>query len=134
MAKRAREEQRVVRFAIIGGGLMGKEAAASWARHFMFVAELPRPLLTYVADVEASVLEWWAALPGVKTTRDYHEALRAPDVDAVYVAVPHNLHERVYLDVIASVRRAAPWPRALTPPRASTYSPRSRSASTWPRA
>ena len=60
-------------------------------------------MLTAVADVNPAVLEWFRALPGVVlTTTDYHEMLRSPEVDVVYVAVPHHLHERVYCDVLAA--------------------------------
>jgi predicted dehydrogenase len=33
-------------------------------------------------------------------TPDHKELLASPDVDVVYVAVPHNLHESLYLDVL----------------------------------
>jgi predicted dehydrogenase len=33
-------------------------------------------------------------------TDDYRRVLESPDVDVVYVALPHNLHEKVYLDVL----------------------------------
>jgi predicted dehydrogenase len=33
-------------------------------------------------------------------TADYHELLASPEIDVVYVAVPHNLHESIYLDVL----------------------------------
>ena len=40
-------------------------------------------------------------LPTVtQATRDYREVLANPDVDAVYVAVPHHLHEQIYIDCI----------------------------------
>ena len=46
---------------------------------------------------------------------DYRQLLDDPDVDVVYLAVPHDLHERLYLDMVAPAR---------------TSSARSRSAST----
>ena len=42
-----------------------------------------------------------AQIPTVKLfTADYSELLVSSDVDVVYVAVPHNLHEKIYLDVL----------------------------------
>ena len=94
---------KTVRIGIIGGGLMGREMASAFAR-WCALKDLPvQPVLTAVADVNPAVLEWFRALPGVVlTTTDYHEMLRSPEVDVVYVAVPHHLHERVYCDVLAA--------------------------------
>ena len=35
-------------------------------------------------------------------TADHHELLADPQVDMVYVAVPHHLHETLYLDVLGA--------------------------------
>jgi predicted dehydrogenase len=63
-----------------------------------------RPVLTAVADLVPSVLDWFRQIPQPPAllTADYHELLRSPDVDVVYVAVPHNLHEKIYCDVLAA--------------------------------
>jgi predicted dehydrogenase len=48
------------------------------------------------------VLEWYKRIDSVELlTTDYQELL-ASDVDVVYVAVPHNLHEKIYIDVLNS--------------------------------
>jgi predicted dehydrogenase len=49
-------------------------------------------------------LDWFRQLPQPPAllTADYQEMLRSPDVDVVYVAVPHNLHEKIYCDVLAA--------------------------------
>src|SRR6202041_1183051 len=45
--------------------------------------------------------DWFRQIPTVKlVTADHKELLASPDVDVVYVAVPHNLHEPLYLDVL----------------------------------
>ena len=45
--------------------------------------------------------EWFRQIPTVKLiTANHKELLASPDVDVVYVAVPHNLHEALYLDVL----------------------------------
>lgn len=84
---------------IIGGGLMGRETASALAR-WIAVAEpdLPTPKLVAVCDANPSVLDWYRALPSVQQlTQDYREVLANPAVDVVYVAVPHQLHEEIYL-------------------------------------
>lgn len=92
-----------VRIGIIGGGLMGREVASAFAR-WIALKDMPvTPVLTAVADLSAPVLEWFRQVPTAKLlTADYHELLASPDVDVVYVAVPHNLHEKIYLDVLAA--------------------------------
>lgn len=94
---------KTVRIGIIGGGLMGREMASAFAR-WCALRDMPvRPQLTAVADVNAAVLGWFRELPGVVlTTTDYHELLASPEVDVVYVAVPHDLHLAVYRDVLAA--------------------------------
>jgi predicted dehydrogenase len=95
--------QNVMRVGIIGGGLMGREAASAFGRWFVLDRErVPvRAELTAVCDLQPSLLEWFKGVPGVRLlTRDHRELLASPDVDVVYVAVPHNLHESIYVDVL----------------------------------
>jgi predicted dehydrogenase len=48
-------------------------------------------------------LDWFRQIPTVKLlTPDHRQLLASPEVDVVYVAVPHNLHEAIYLDVLAA--------------------------------
>jgi predicted dehydrogenase len=57
--------------------------------------------LVAVCDLQDKLLEWFKQIPTVKLlTKDSQELLNSPDVDVVYVAVPHNLHEKMYLDVL----------------------------------
>ncbi len=85
---------------IIGGGLMGRELASALGRWFALVDFPVRLQLTAVCDVQESVREWFRQIPTVNLlTADYHELLRS-DLDLVYVAVPHHLHEAIYLDVL----------------------------------
>jgi predicted dehydrogenase len=91
---------KTIKFGIIGGGLMGKEAASAFARWFMLQDFPAQPVLTAVADLSPTVLEWYKQVPNIELlTTDYKELL-ASDVDVVYVAVPHNLHEQIYIDVL----------------------------------
>jgi predicted dehydrogenase len=92
---------KTVRLGIIGGGLMGRETASAVARWFV-LEEFPVKLeLVAVCDLQASLLEWFRQVPTVRQlTSDHHELLANSEVDVVYVAVPHNLHERLYGDVL----------------------------------
>jgi predicted dehydrogenase len=92
-----------IHIGIIGGGLMGREMASAFARWCALVDLPVRPVLTAVADLNPTTLSWFDRIPSCsqKTTR-YPELLANPEVDVVYVAVPHDLHEKVYLDVLAA--------------------------------
>lgn len=86
---------------IIGGGLMGREMASAFARWCALTDVEVKPELVAVADVVESVRNWFQCIPTCKhLTGDYKELLANPAVEVVYVAVPHHLHERIYLDVL----------------------------------
>ncbi len=93
---------RELRFGIIGLGLMGREFASAAARFFHLSDMDVKPVITAVCDVNEGALEWFRKNVPTLTlaTTDYHELLARDDVDAVYCAVPHNLHEAFYIDVI----------------------------------
>jgi predicted dehydrogenase len=89
------------RIGIIGGGLMGREVASALSRWFVLENFPVHAELTAVCDLAEKQREWFRRIPSVKLlTADYHELLASPDVDIVYVAVPHNMHETIYLDVL----------------------------------
>jgi predicted dehydrogenase len=89
------------RIGIIGGGLMGREVASALSRWFVLENYPVHAELTAVCDLAEKQREWFRRIPSVKLlTADYHELLARPDVDVVYVAVPHNMHETIYLDVL----------------------------------
>lgn len=90
-----------VRVGIIGGGLMGREAASAFARWFVLEEHPVEAELVAVCDLQPKLLDWFRQIPSVKLLTDNHHALLgSPDVDVVYVAVPHHLHESIYLDTI----------------------------------
>jgi predicted dehydrogenase len=92
-----------MRLGIIGGGLMGREAASAFGRWFVLENFPVQAELVAVCDLQDKLLEWFKQVPTVKLlTKDHQELLRSSDVDVVYVAVPHNLHEKMYLDVLNS--------------------------------
>ena len=94
-----------VGLGIIGGGLMGREMASAVAR-WMHLADIGvRPRIVHVADLDERVLGWYEQLdPAPARSTDYAALLADDAVDAVYCAVPHHLHEQVYLDVLCSGR------------------------------
>lgn len=95
---------RAVRFGIVGCGLMGREFASAAARWCHLPEMDVRPEIVAVCDTDAGMLQWFRDnFPSVKHfTHDYRELLADPDVEAVYCALPHNLHEQVYCATIAA--------------------------------
>jgi len=93
---------RTVRFGIIGCGLMGREFASAAARWCHLTEMSVRPEVAAVCDTNRQLLKWYVDnSPALRlATDDYRELLASQDVEAVYCAVPHNLHERIYCDVI----------------------------------
>jgi predicted dehydrogenase len=95
---------RTLRFAIIGCGLMGREFASAAARWCHLPDMDVRPEIVAVCDTSESAIVWFRDhFASVKQfTSDYREVIANPDVDAVYCAVPHNLHQQLYCDTISS--------------------------------
>lgn len=88
---------------IIGGGLMGREVASALSRWFVLDNHPVKPELLAVCDPVESRREWFRRVPTVKLyTADDHELLACPEIEVVYVAVPHHLHEQICLDVLKS--------------------------------
>jgi predicted dehydrogenase len=94
--------QRMIRFGLIGGGLMGREFASAAARWFHLTDLDFRPQIVAVCDHNPPKLAWFQSnLPSVQlVTTDYRQLLDDPQVEAVYVAVPHNQHQSIYIDVL----------------------------------
>jgi predicted dehydrogenase len=80
---------------------MGREVASAFARWCALTDVSVRPILRGVADTNPAALGWFERIPecAVRVT-DYRALLVDPRIDVVYVAVPHDLHERIYLDVL----------------------------------
>jgi predicted dehydrogenase len=80
---------------------MGREVASALGRWFVLNDFPVQAELVAVCDLVESQREWFRQVPTVKLlTADHHELLASPEVDVVYVAVPHNLHQTLYLDVL----------------------------------
>ncbi|MFF2479608.1 Gfo/Idh/MocA family protein [Paenibacillus sp. NPDC058071] len=97
-------KQNIIRFGVIGCGLMGKEFASAAARWLHLTGVNFAPQIVAVCDANPDAAAWFAnAIPTVANTyTDYKDLLANPNVDAIYCAVPHNLHEQIYIDIIES--------------------------------
>jgi predicted dehydrogenase len=96
--------KKIIRFGVIGLGLMGREfgsAAARWA-HLLDLDF--QPVITGICDTNPALFDWFTNnFDSIKiTTSDYHDLLNSSDIDAIYCAVPHNLHTQVYTDIITA--------------------------------
>lgn len=92
---------RRVHVGIIGGGLMGREIAAALRRWPALLDHPVDPVLVAVCDINPAAMEWFDRIDTVRLkTTDYTELLADPDVDVVYIAVRHDLHEQLYVDTI----------------------------------
>jgi len=94
--------KREIRFGVIGCGLMGREFASAAARwcHLLNLDFAPR--IVAACDLNPKAVEWFAQnLPSVRlATTDYQALLSEQEIEAIYCAVPHNLHQQIYTDVI----------------------------------
>jgi predicted dehydrogenase len=95
--------ERVVSFGVIGCGLMGRAFVSAAARWRDLLDLDFRPRVVAACDVEPAALDWFRrAVPDVRLASD-HRALLADDgVEALYIAVPHDRHEEIYLAALAA--------------------------------
>ncbi len=91
---------KTLRFGIIGCGLMGREFASAVARWCHLAEMNVRPEIVTICNrsLVPERIDWFKNnFPTIKQiTDDYRTLLANPQVDAVYVAVPHNQHEEIY--------------------------------------
>lgn len=92
----------IISFGVIGCGLMGKEFASAAARWCHLTGVDFEPRIVAVCDANPAATKWFQDnLPSVKGSySDYKELLADPSVEAIYCAVPHHLHEQIYIDII----------------------------------
>lgn len=95
---------REIRFGVIGLGLMGREFASAAARWMHLRDPGVRPVITAACDPNPDALAWFRTHVPTLTHAgdDPHALLARDDVDAVYCAVPHHLHEELYLATLAA--------------------------------
>ncbi len=95
---------KTIRFAIIGCGLMGREFASAAARWAHLPEMTIRPEIVAICDKNSDLYPWYTEnFPAIKqVTDDYAAVLANPNVEAVYCAVPHHLHQEIYCAVVQS--------------------------------
>ena len=92
---------KTLNWGIIGGGLMGREFASALGRWFALTGDVPPAQLVGVCDLNPAARDWFARVPTVtQITDSADELLGNPAIDAVYVALPHNLHQEFYLKTL----------------------------------
>jgi len=83
---------------------MGREFASAAARwcHLLDLDFIPR--IVGICDTNAALFDWFEDNFESITlkTSDYHDLLNSSEIDAIYCAVPHNLHAQFYTDIIAA--------------------------------
>ena len=93
---------KTLRFGIIGCGLMGREFATAAARWAHLLEIKVRPEIVAVCDSNLNLMDWFSnnfsSVQQVST--DYKDLLENPDIEAIYCAVPHNLHASLYVQII----------------------------------
>jgi predicted dehydrogenase len=72
-----------VKVGIIGGGLMGREAASAFGRWFVLNDYPVDVVLTAVCDLQEKVLAWYEKVPTVILRTPHIDELLASDVDVV---------------------------------------------------
>ena len=92
---------KTVNVAIVGGGLMGREIAAALQRWPALIDHPVHPQLTAVCDINPAVLGWFDQIPTVtRRVTDYVDLLADDAIDVLYIAVRHDLHQKLYVDTI----------------------------------
>jgi predicted dehydrogenase len=96
--------RRKIKFGVIGCGLMGKEFASAVGRWHHLPDVDFEPVLTAVCDTKPDTLSWFTERIGTigLATQDYRAVLASKEVDAVYIAVQHTLHQAFYCDAITA--------------------------------
>jgi predicted dehydrogenase len=90
-----------LKVGIIGAGLMGRETASALGRWYALTETTAVAELVAVCDSNPETLAWYDRVPTVKQkTPRYQDLLMNPEVEVVYVALPHNLHESMYVEVL----------------------------------
>jgi predicted dehydrogenase len=88
---------KTVPFGIIGAGLMGREFASAGARWCHLVNPTARPEIVAVCNRSPGPFDWFRqSFPAIRQfTPNYRQLLANPEVEAVYMALPHHLHQEV---------------------------------------
>ncbi len=101
--------KKFINFGIIGCGLMGREFASAAARWCHLAGPGGQsldfaPRIGAVCDLSPKLMAWFQDNFSEITlaSQNYQDLLACSDLDAIYCAVPHDLHAKIYADVIRS--------------------------------
>jgi predicted dehydrogenase len=94
--------KRIIRFGIIGCGLMGREFASAAARWCHLLDLEAQPQIVAICNRNPAKFDWFQRhFDTIQlATTDYRELLADPRVEAVYCALPHHLHAEVYAAIL----------------------------------
>jgi predicted dehydrogenase len=95
---------KTLNFGLVGCGLMGREFASAAARWCHLLDFPVRPVVVAVCNRSPGPFTWFRShFPEIRQyTPDPAALLANPEVEAVYLAVPHHLHREVYCAAIAA--------------------------------
>ncbi len=80
---------------------MGREFASAAARWCHLLYSAAKPEIVAVCDPSPAATHWFTQNFEIdQVSSDYRELIANPDVEAIYCAVPHNLHEEIYVDIL----------------------------------
>jgi predicted dehydrogenase len=93
-----------IRFGVIGLGLMGKAFVDVVGRWGQLLDPAAVPVIAGICSRSEASHDWFLdRVPSIKVAAtDYRALLEDPDIDAIYCAVPHDMHERIYIDILES--------------------------------
>ena len=87
-----------VRIGVVGAGLMGRELAAVCGRWSQLIDHPSAPQVVAVADPNPAARDWFRRVATVATfADDWRPLVDDESIDVLYLAVPHNLHEEIYV-------------------------------------
>jgi len=94
--------RRKIRCGIIGCGLMGREFAVAAARWSALLELQVQPEIVAICDLNEGLFDWYKSnFSSIKmVTTKYQDLLSQKDIEVIYCSLPHNLHEKVYVDII----------------------------------
>lgn len=87
---------------MIGCGLMGREFASAVSRWCHLLDLDFEPQIIAACDTNIAAAHWFRDnIASVRLiTTDYRDLLNEAQIEAIYCAVPHNLHAQMYIDII----------------------------------